>query len=202
MADLDYYAATTEDADEVNANIWVEDIRACARCSLHLGRFLACPGFFSSPRLGILFLGMSPGSVEDELGRPFVARAGKKLMELCDRVRLITPEIQVGFSNIVRCHTPENRAPTGIEESACRKWLDLELDFTKPRVVLLLGNVAIPLAFGNKKVGKVAGSARAMGGSVYIASYHPAAILHKKSPAIEESILKSLRLAKEVLRGK
>ena len=203
-ANLDYYAASIKEADEFNQNLFKDDVRACARCDLHrwhIDGCYACPGFFTSLPLDLLFVGQNPGKDEDKVGRPFIGRAGKKLMELADSINLITSGTMVGFTNVVRCLTPDNRPPTGQEVQACSRWMQVELDMTEPKVVLLLGNTAIPMAFGNKKIGQVAGSARAMGSTIYIACYHPAAILHKKSAAILDSIVQSLTLAKEVLRG-
>lgn len=201
---LDYYKATLEEIDQFNQNLFTSDIRQCERCPLSRVGYdgcYNCPGFFVSLPVDILFIGQNPGAHEDTTGRPFVGKAGKKLMELADSINLVTSDTMVGFTNIVRCLTPDNRPPTGQEIQACSRWMQVELDMAEPKVVLLLGNTAIPMAFGNKKIGQVAGSARAMGSTIYIACYHPAAILHKKSAAIRDSIITSLTLAKEVLRG-
>ena len=152
--------------------------------------------------LDLLFIGASPGADEDVAGRPFVGRSGKKLIQLCDSINLVTPDTMIGFTNIIRCHPPQNRPPTGLETQACSTWMDCELDMTEPKVVLLLGGVAVNLAFEGKKIGEVAGSARAIGSTVYIASYHPAAILHRPNANVEESIMHSLSLAKEVLSAR
>ena len=197
----DYYSSAMQEMDSLNNNLFAHDIRECKRCPLSETRFCSCPGWFSNLPLDILFVGMSPGQDEDEVGRPFVGKAGRKLMELADRVKLVTDETTIGFTNIVRCHTPENRQPTGHEIQACSTWMRCELDMTEAKVVCLLGGVAISLAFPGKKIGEVAGSARAIGSTIYIASYHPAAILHRSNPVIEDSILHSLWLAKEVLHA-
>lgn len=206
---LDYYKATMKEADEFNQNLFLHDVRDCHRCELSRADVretcpidcYACPGFFTSLPVDILFVGQNPGKDEDKVGRPFIGKAGKKLMELADSINLVTSDTMVGFTNIVRCLTPDNRPPTGQEIQACSRWMQVELDMAEPKVVLLLGNTAIPMAFGNKKIGQVAGSARAMGSTIYIACYHPAAILHKKSAAILDSIVQSLTLAKEVLHA-
>ena len=207
----DYYTAPLAEVDEANAHLFIPDIRACASCDLHrwhIENALACPGWFPQFGIDILFVGMSPGEEEDKKGRPFVGRAGQKLMSLANRVKLFEPmdglPVTFGLTNIVRCHTPSNRPPTGLETEACRRWLDVELDMADPIVVILLGNSAIEFAFPGKKIGEVAGDARAVataGSStrIYIASYHPAAILHRPDENVERSILKSFSLARELL---
>lgn len=198
----DYYTCTIAEADAANANLFISDIRACGDCTLHrwhLDGAFACPGWFPEFGIDLLFVGMSPGEDEDKAGRPFVGKAGKKLMSLADSVGLTPDVFSFGFTNIVRCHTPSNRPPTGQEADACRRWLDIEIDMADPAVICLLGNSAIPLAFPGKKIGEVAGDSRAMGGRIYIACYHPAAILHRPDHYTEESIKAALRMAREVV---
>jgi len=210
MSSPDYYASPLDVVDATNANMFIKDIRQCTGCPL--GRQnsaeggLTCPGWFPGFGIDLLFVGMSPG--EDEArgksaGRPFVGKAGHKLMLLADSVGLFLPidnqPVHFGLTNIVRCHTPSNRPPTGEEAAACRRWLDIEIDMADPLVVCLLGNSAIELAFPGKKIGEVAGDTRAMGRRIYIACYHPAAILHRPDPYTEESIKGSLRLAREFI---
>jgi DNA polymerase len=215
----DYYTSPLEEIDAANANLFLEDIRQCHSCPLGWQNSsvggLTCPGWFPELGIDVLFVGMSPGDDETRgkaAGRPFVGRAGHKLMSLADSVGLLDPiipgvgvhDVSLGFTNIVRCHTPSNRPPTGQEAEACRRWLDIELDMSNPLVVCLLGNSAIPLAFPGKKIGEVAGDSRVMtiedGHSrIYIACYHPAAVLHRPDPYTEESIKSSLRLAREFI---
>lgn len=198
-----YYTAGVTEADGENHNPLLEDIRKCTDCALNPcagNNIYPCPGyFFSEPPLDILFIGMSPGKDENKLGRPFVGKAGRKLMSL---VYQVWPDKKpsMGLTNVCRCHTPENRAPKPLEIAACSHWLMQELIAAKPKVVFLLGNSAIPLAFPGKRIGQVAGQARRWTGRTAIACYHPAAVLHKHDPGIEASIIGSLKLGKELLK--
>jgi len=194
-----YFSAPTAVADAENKNPRLADIRTCSECGLSRVEFVgchACPGYWSGAKVGILFVGMSPGADEDKLGRPFVGKAGRLLLRLAAEEDVLSQSI--GLTNMVRCHTPENRPPTGVEVATCRHWLEAEVKAANPKAVVLLGNSAIPLAFPGKTVGGVAASARSLNGRVWIACYHPAALLHQRNPAIEASIRASLKLAKEV----
>lgn len=194
-----YFNAGVVEADAQNCNPLLSDIRQCSNCNLAGNDTFPCPGyFFFPPPLDLLFIGMSPGKDENRLGRPFVGKAGKKLLSLVVEV-WGSKQPSIGLSNVVRCHTPENRAPKPLEIAACDAWLQAEIEAARPRVIFLLGNSAIPLAFPGKKIGQVAGTARVKDGITWVSSYHPAAILHKHNPEIEESIIQALSLGKELL---
>ncbi len=96
------------------------------------------------PAAGLVLVGEGPGDTEDELGRPFVGRAGQML----DKALIdagISRE-QVYITNTVKCRAadwstgkPVNRAPLDDEAIACRQWLMPQLDLLKPQVILCIG---------------------------------------------------------------
>lgn len=203
---LSYFNASREEADWENTNPYITDIRNCFRCLLWRGanpgwNRAACPGYFNTqPPLDVLFIGMSPGVEEDAAGRPFVGRAGKLLFHLYQQV---FDTDAWGVTNMVRCHTPENRPPRVMEVAACNEWLQAELEMAAPAVIFLLGNSAIPLAFGKQKIGQVHGHARVVtvgrqcSQAVAIACYHPAAAL--RNNALVPKILDALKLGSGLL---
>lgn len=196
---FDYIAATTKEADDLNLNPYIEDIRHCTRCPLSQDQGMACPGFFTEAPLDILFIGMSPGDDEAAEGRPFIGRAGQKLFKLMEEAWGRGHQIEFGFTNRVRHHTPSNRPPTGQESSACEEWLQFEIECSDPAVIVLLGGSASEIAFPGDKIGEVQGAARVMDGRIYIACYHPAALLHKYNEHTKECILTALRRAADLI---
>src|ERR671935_41246 len=85
-----------------------QDVRACARCTLHRGRKQPVPGE-GTDLSGIFFIGEGPGFHENEQGRPFVGAAGQILTELLESIGL--ERRAVWITNVVRCRPPENRDP-------------------------------------------------------------------------------------------
>lgn len=200
-----YFTAGTAEADRENRNPYIGEIRGCANCDLHRWHIEgahACPGHFNALPLDVLFIGMSPGADEDRVGRPFVGRAGKLLFRLYGQV---FDTDAWGVTNVVRCHTPENRPPRIMEVAACSGWLQQEIWTAVPKVAFLLGNSAIPLAFGKAKIGQVHGQARVWTQEVLgrrtvaIACYHPAAAL--RNNALVPKILEAFRLGKELINA-
>ncbi len=90
----------------------------------------------------IVFIGEAPGEVEDEMGIPFVGRAGQLMNEFLAEAG-ISREDDIYMINTVKCRPPENRVPTDEEKSACRKFLDAQIDIIKPEAIVLCGATAL-----------------------------------------------------------
>ena len=66
-----------------------------------------------SPSAEVMLVGEAPGASEDELGRPFVGRAGRLLDELLAAAGLRRDEVYV--TNVVKARPPGNRDPRASE---------------------------------------------------------------------------------------
>ena len=80
--------------------------------------------------------------MEDETGRPFVGRAGQLLDDFLAQAGISRDE-DVYIINTVKCRPPENRVPTSEEQSACRKFLNAQIDIINPRAIILCGATAL-----------------------------------------------------------
>ena len=92
-------------------------------------------------------VGEQPGDKEDLAGRPFVGPAGAVLDQAMAAAGIERDDVYV--TNIVKHFKWEPRGkrrlhkkPNAIEISACRPWLDAEIDVVKPQIVVLLGATA------------------------------------------------------------
>jgi len=97
-------------------------------------------------------VGQAPGPVERESRRPFSGRAGKELdrwmvragFESAEEFRRLTY-----IAALMRCFPGRNRAGTGdlkpppAAVANCAHWLEGELRALKPRVLILVGQLAI-----------------------------------------------------------
>jgi DNA polymerase len=89
-------------------------------------------------------VGEQPGDKEDLQGRPFVGPAGAVLDKALQAAGIDRNDVYV--TNIVKHFKWEPRGkrrihkkPSALEVSACRPWLDAEVEVTRPDVVVLLG---------------------------------------------------------------
>ena len=142
----------------------------------------------------VMFIGEGPGADEDAQGEPFVGRAGK-LMNMAFGVVGIKRE-EVYIANIVKCRPPGNRNPEDDEAFACLNYLRNQVMLVKPKIIVLLGSVAL-----KNILGKELGITSARGkwierkNILYMPTWHPAALLRDEAKKIE--FWKDLKLVKE-----
>jgi DNA polymerase len=97
-----------------------------------------------SPHARVFIVGEQPGDKEDLQGRPFVGPAGAVLDKALQAAGIDRNDVYV--TNIVKHFKWEPRGkrrihkkPNALEISACRPWLDAEIEMARPDVVVLLG---------------------------------------------------------------
>ena len=166
-----------------------QEIAACQRCDLARSRTKAVPGE-GAENAAIMFIGEAPGWHEDQQGRPFVGPAGQFLGSLLTSIGLKREEVYI--TNVVKSRPPGNRDPLPNEVSACRIWLDRQLEIIRPKVIVTLGRYSLGVFFPGKSISKVHGTVLKRDNTIYYAMYHPAAALHQQSlrQAIEEDMRK------------
>ncbi|MCD7879267.1 MAG: uracil-DNA glycosylase [Candidatus Gastranaerophilales bacterium] len=118
-----------------------EKCLTCKKCSLHKTRTNVV---FSGgiPNNKIMLIGEAPGYYEDKKGEPFVGKAGQLLDKIFDCVNL-SRQKDVYICNTIKCRPPENRDPLPDEKSACREYLDKQIEILKPKIILICGRVAL-----------------------------------------------------------
>lgn len=132
----------------------------------------------------IMFIGEGPGADEDMQGEPFVGRAGK-LMNMAFGVVGIKRE-EVYIANIVKCRPPANRNPEDDEAFACLDYLRNQVILVKPKIIVLLGSVALKNILG-KEYGITASRGKWIEkkGIKYLPTWHPAALLRDETKKVD-----------------
>jgi DNA polymerase len=172
-------------------------IAACTRCGLHQGRHKAVPGV-GDHNAPWFFVGEGPGAEEDQQGEPFVGQAGKLLDNMLGALDLARGQ-GVYIANVVKCRPPHNRNPEQGEREACLPWLQRQIEWVRPRVLVLLGKVAAESLLGST------GSLSALRGRVHewqgipvVVTWHPAYLL--RSPLHKQEAWQDLCLARKTLQ--
>lgn len=102
----------------------------------------------------VYILGSAPSEADDERGRPFSGRAGRKLYEFLPRDIVK----HARFGNIVRTATPkdpkigESRPPTEVEVECCRPSIIADIEETKPIAIFGLGSTVLKWATGETSI--------------------------------------------------
>jgi len=153
-----------------------ETALGCTACGLCEGRTQVVFGV-GDPHADLMFVGEGPGAEEDRQGVPFVGRAGQLLTRLIADIGLSRDEVYI--ANVVKCRPPNNRDPNPVEIDACRPYLEAQLEFIAPRVVVTLGNFATKLLMPTKEgITKVRGRTYPWRReTTLVPTLHPAAVL-------------------------
>jgi uracil-DNA glycosylase family protein len=158
-------------------------------------------------RARMLLVGEQPGDQEDLAGRPFVGPAGRLLDRLLaeagiDRAEVYLTNAVKHFKHTVRGKRRIHQRPVAGEIEACHPWIDAELRLVKPRVVVLMGAVAVRSMLGP---GKTLRDARQqpfdVAGAPVVVTIHPSAVLRAADDraAMSAELLGDLRHAAALL---
>ena len=106
----------------------------------------------------IMIIGEGPGENEDLQGLPFVGRAGQFLDKIFLSVNLNRKE-HLYICNIVKCRPPNNRAQLEEEANACSEYLQAQIKYINPKIIILAGAVAVKgvLKMKDPKITKIRG---------------------------------------------
>ena len=158
----------------------------CTACGLAETRTQVVFGV-GDPHADLLFVGEGPGEQEDLQGEPFVGRAGQLLTRLIEGIGLTRDAVYI--ANVVKCRPPGNRDPQPVEIATCRPYLDAQLGFISPTVVVTLGNFATKLLLETKEgITKLRGREFPFrDGAVLIPALHPSAVLRNGGAALAQA---------------
>jgi DNA polymerase len=142
-----------------------------------------------------MVIGEAPGADEDRQGEPFVGRAGQLLNSMLRAVGL--QREQVFIANILKCRPPNNRDPEAGEVAQCLPYLQRQIEFVRPQLLLAVGRIAAQnLLATDTPIGKLRGRVHRFGAAhtPLVVTYHPAYLL--RSPGEKRKAWEDLKLAR------
>ncbi|MDR2860667.1 MAG: uracil-DNA glycosylase [Elusimicrobiota bacterium] len=185
-----------------------EQLKNCKECPLGESR-LNCVFGEGSPEAEIMFVGEGPGFDEDHQGRPFIGRAGQLLTKIIEAMGYAREKVYI--ANIVKCHpmkdpsNPESRGndrpPTPEESGICKRYLDMQIDIIKPKVIVTLGAPSSKgLLNSEESISNLRGNFRDYKGIKLMPTYHPAALL--RNPSLKRNVWDDMKKVMEFLKQK
>lgn len=169
------------------------ECRKCALCETRHNVVFGV-GDRTSP---VMLIGEGPGEQEDLRGEPFVGPAGKLLDDMLELIDLDRTKVYI--ANMVKCRPPRNRDPLNLEQEACRRWLNNQIELVQPEIIICLGRVAaMGMIRPDFRITKEHGQWFRINGRDYMAIYHPSALLRDASKRPETFV--DLRTIRERLR--
>jgi uracil-DNA glycosylase len=182
-------------------------IRACTKCvdAGHLPSAFPIVAGKASDR--VMIIGQAPGAVELTTGLPFSGRAGAELRRWLAEAGIDEAHLPYRTA-ITKCFPGKaasgagDRRPSPPEIALCAPWLEAELALVRPRVVLLVGTLAIERFWGRVPLSEVVGKSRVDGDRVLIPLPHPSgASRWLNDPANRERLRRALAVVRRTVRG-
>jgi DNA polymerase len=173
--------------------------RDCVACAeLAESRHSVVVGDFPA-EARLMLVGEAPGAAEDDVGRPFVGKAGALLDQLLAEAGI--DRTTVAVANVLKCRPPGNRAPTRLEAGRCTGWLDRQVALADPSLVVTLGGTALTWALGGGlRLRDMRGRFHDWRARQLLVTYHPSAAI-RFGPAGEPmaALRSDLRTAAQAL---
>lgn len=159
----------------IDIDVVREQALGCVRCPLSRGRtqVVWADGNLDAD---LAFIGEAPGFHEDKQGRPFVGAAGQLLDRLMGEIGM--DRTRCAIVNVLKCRPPGNRDPQPTEIESCKPYLDAQLAYMRPKVIVTLGNFATKFILESPiGITRARGQRYSRRNAVVIPTFHPAAAL-------------------------
>jgi uracil-DNA glycosylase len=181
-------------------------ILACRLCEQHGYIPVARPLVSGDIRNRILVIGQAPGHRSVAKGRSFSGPGGSVLQKWLEQAGFPPGYLHahVYLSSLTRCdpgrspHGNGDRRPSPSEVALCRPYLEAELRLLQPKVVLLVGSMAIETFLGKARLEEIIGTYTERDGMFFLPLPHPSGVSRwLLDPAHKELHYKALAILSE-----
>ena len=182
-------------------------VRACTKCVGAGYLPSAFPIVAGNASDRVMIIGQAPGAIELTTGLPFSGRAGAELRRWLAVAGIDEAHLPYRTA-ITKCFPGKaasgagDRRPSPAEVLLCTPWLEAELALVRPRVVLLVGTLAIERFWGKVPLSEVVGKSRVDGDRVLIPLPHPSgASRWLNDPENRKRLVRALGVVRRAVRG-
>jgi uracil-DNA glycosylase family 4 len=175
---------TTESKRVVALYALQERIRGCQLCQEQGYIQIAQPLTSGRPDDRVMVIGQAPGHRSITNGRSFSGPGGSILQKWLERAGFPPGYLHnhTYLSSLTHCDPGRNpkgdgdRRPSSAELALCRPYLDTELRLLRPRVVLLVGGMAIETFCGKTRLEAIIGTFQEHDGILFLPLPHPSGV--------------------------
>jgi|TARA_R100001530_G_scaffold124479_1_gene92713 DNA polymerase len=169
----------------------------CLKCKLFKGCESPKMKVTGQGEKGILVVAEAPGSTEDDIGEQLVGEAGQVLRSILNK-QGIDLDIDCWKTSAICCRPPKNKTPSKLQIKCCRPRLERVIKKKKPKLIILLGGVAVESFIGNRLSEAVGGINKWRGFVVpdqkykawMVSTFHPSYLLRNQGDVIIENLFK------------
>ncbi len=173
-------------------------ILACRLCQQHGYIPVAHPIVSGRASNRILVIGQAPGHRSVAKDIPFSGPGGRILQKWLEQAGFPIGYLHehTYLSSLTRCDPGKNprgngdRRPSPPEIALCRPYLEAEFRLVQPRVVLLVGTMAIEAFFGKIRLEDVIGTYHERDGMLLLPLPHPSGVSRWLNDAAHQQLLR------------
>jgi uracil-DNA glycosylase family 4 len=198
--------ATAIDERSIEIARLQQRIKACRLCQQHGYIPVAHP--IVSGRAGdrILVIGQAPGHRSTAKDVPFSGPGGRILQKWLEQAGFPPDYLHehTYLSSLTRCDPGKNlrgngdRKPSPQEIALCKAYLEAELRIVQPKVVLLVGTMAIEAYYGKGRLQDIIGTFEERDGMLFLPLPHPSGVSRWLNDRDHQQLLQqALRLLSE-----
>jgi len=178
-------------------------IQACRLCEERGYIPAARPLVNGRPTDRVMVIGQAPGHRSVSKGRSFSGPGGSILQKWLERAGFPPGYLHdhTYLSSLTHCDPGRNpkgdgdRRPSPAELALCRPYLDEELRLLRPRVVLLVGSMAIETFCGKTRLDEIIGTFQERDGMLFLPLPHPSGVSRwLLAPEHQELLNKALKI--------
>jgi uracil-DNA glycosylase len=176
------------------------EMRACRRCvdAGYLVQADSVAGFRGRAIDRILLIGQAPGRISVDCGEPFSGPGGRVLESWLARAGFEAGDLRrrLYLSALTKCDPGPNahggdRKPSPAELALCRPFLQRELDLIRPRIILLVGSMAIEAFLGQHRLEDVIGAGFERDGVRLLPLPHPSGVSRWLNAPAHQALLRA-----------
>ena len=174
----------------------VKQIQTCHLCDLSKSRRQSMPGFGSS-NARVVILDYMVSQVQDANNDYYSGRSGESLKNMIEKVIGLSIE-DVYLTHVIKCKPLQSNHPSSSEVQSCKQYLQAQLDFIKPNVIVTLGADAYQaLTDDSDNFENVRGHIIDFKKYKLVPIYHPQFLL--RNPELKKITLRDLQTIKSCL---
>jgi uracil-DNA glycosylase len=159
-------------------------IRACRLCQEHGYIYEAHPITSGRGSERVMVIGQAPGHRSITRGIPWSGPGGHILQKWLEQAGFPAGYLHkhAYLNSLTRCDPGGNprgngdRRPSSQEVALCRPFLDAELQLLQPKVILLVGNMAIGTFLGEGRLEDIIGTFQERDGMLLLPLPHPSGV--------------------------
>jgi len=173
----------------------LHNIKTCYLCDLSKSRKQSMPGF-GDVNADLMVIDYTVSQAQDSANSYYSGRSGEMLKSMIENVLQLNVN-ETYFTHLVKCKPLKSNRPSPSECNSCKSYLLAQINFIKPKIVIVLGEDAYMEITQDNNFENVRGHVIDFKDYKLIPIYHPQYLL--RNPELRKIAMNDLKTIKSCL---